>query len=232
MSFPGPLYMPPRIHSLLKSNWCPFCHLAMGKESERGTKAPKKEVVHCEACYIDYQQAAWVGALRAAGINSSLMLAQVPPLWGGTGVATPARSADWGHGWCLCSLAPALYLDAYSEWMGEPQQSTPYTQCHSCVIYRIGQHINLLQKWGIVGSWSVRKQWDKFFTANKWLACLFLTSLHSILSPYLPGAIHWQTAEDKTTDFALQKPYQDGHCLFVTMIFYQKQWLLHQSRSL
>lgn len=74
MPSPWPLFMPARIHPLLKSSCCSFCHLAMGKESEIGTEASRKQVVYCETYSEDHQQAVGVGTLRAADTDSSLHL--------------------------------------------------------------------------------------------------------------------------------------------------------------
>lgn len=107
MSRPGPLYMPQGFIQLLKNSCYPFCHLAMAKKSEIGTQGNKWCIVRLNN--KNYQQAACVGALRAADMNASLALA-APPQWGDSGVASSVSLADRATGNACAAWHPALHL--------------------------------------------------------------------------------------------------------------------------
>lgn len=59
MPSPWPLCMPARIHPLMKSSCCSFCHLAIGKESEIEMEAPRKQAVNCETEWMKIISKQW-----------------------------------------------------------------------------------------------------------------------------------------------------------------------------
>lgn len=90
---PHPLHLAPRIHPTIEKQLLSI--LPFGCDKEKWKRSFRKQVLHCGTYNENYQQAAGVGAERAADINASLTPA-VPPQWGDPGVAFSA-SLEKGH---------------------------------------------------------------------------------------------------------------------------------------